>query len=123
MRYLFCFFLLSFPANAEDWRTAFYGKWGTPAQCAGELIKPGGSVKFEPFEIDDQWIKHGQLWCQIEWGPLERRENELFTAVSAKCGEDAVYGYLLGMKQSEETLMLRWTLTWSNGPLQRCPIS
>ena len=123
MRYALFFLFLSSAAYADDWRTAFYGTWGTPGQCAGELIKPGGSVAYEPFEIDEQWLRHGQLWCQLEWGPLERREDSLFTAATARCGEDSVSGYLLGMIQKDGDLTLRWRPFWVNGPLQRCPPS
>ncbi len=117
------FLLFALPAQASDWRQEFIGTWGTSEQCSGALIKEGGTVRYKPFEIGEQWLRHGQLWCRIEWGPLERREDELFTGVTAKCGEDAVQGYFLSMKKRDEKLILRWNLTWSNGSLQRCPVS
>ncbi|MEL6980686.1 MAG: hypothetical protein AAGM38_18755 [Pseudomonadota bacterium] len=103
-----------------DERAAFYGSWGTPAQCAGAPIKPGGAVRAAPFEIGAEWLQHGPLWCRLTWFPIERRENGFFSGAHAQCGEDAVRSYFLGMVLADDELTLRWSFGFSNGPLKRC---
>lgn len=112
-------FLTSFPVAASE-REEFFGTWGTARQCSGEPIKPGGTVLAAPFEITYGWIKHRQLWCRLSWYPVEQRENGIFTAADAICGEDTPRSYLLRMDRSGDQLTLRWSLTRSNGPLTRC---
>ena len=105
---------------SADPKQQFLGVWGTEAQCNREPIKDGGTVLAEPYEIGAQWLKHGDLWCSLSWGPVEDREGEYFTLATAKCGEDSVLDYLLGMTLADEMLTLRWDITLRNGPLQRC---
>lgn len=76
----------------------------------------------EPFEIGPEWLRQGQLWCMLSWGPVERRENGLFSAAHARCGEDSVRQYLLGVKLEQDELTLRWDFPVKNGPLRRCPV-
>ncbi len=114
--------LFAFPAVAEE-REIFYGTWGTPKQCAREPIKAGGTVLAEPFEISSDWLKQGQLWCRLNWFPIEVRKDGLFSGAQAQCGEDSVRDYLLGMRLSNDKLTLRWGFPLSNGPLKRCPAS
>lgn len=124
MRHALIFTLFAFPAAAAaDERQALYGVWGTADQCAQTPIQPGGTVLANPFEISTRWLKHGSHWCSLKWGPLETRENGLFTGAHAQCGEDSVRGYFIGMSLSGEDLTLRWDFPLSNGPLSRCPAS
>lgn len=111
--------LVAFPVAADE-RTAFYGRWGTPDQCAGAPIKPGGTVQAAPFEIGSGWLRHGGTFCDLDWFPVEIRENEVFSGAHARCGEDTVIGYTLGMRLSDDALLLRWDFLTSNGPLFRC---
>ncbi|MEM8749943.1 MAG: hypothetical protein AAGF28_06545 [Pseudomonadota bacterium] len=101
-------------------RSVFYGTWGSAKQCAKSPIKPGGTVLFEPYEINRGWLRHGQQWCRLNWGPVEKRENGFFTGANAQCGEDSVRSYFLGMELSGNELKLRWNFLRVNGPLQRC---
>ncbi len=112
--------LIATPAVAGE-RSVFFGTWGTAKQCAREPIRSGGTVLAEPFVIGANWLKQGQHWCRLRWGPLEVRDDGFFTAAHAQCGEDAVRGYFLGMILLGEDLTLRWDFPVSNGPLQRCP--
>ena len=120
------FFLVTFfafssaPLIAAEQREVFYGTWGSQAQCAQAPIKRGGTVLAQPFEIRANWMRQGQLWCSLKWGPLEVREKGYFTAANAQCGEDSVLAYFLGMELSDNELTLRWDLGRSNGPLRRC---
>ena len=98
----------------------FFGTWGTNKQCARRLIKPGGSVKWEPFEINGQWLRQGNTWCSLNWGPLVSKADGFFTMAYARCGEDAVRSYLLGLELNEDKLKLRWNFPRMNGPLMRC---
>ena len=110
------------PVFADE-RRNFYGSWGTAKQCSRLPIKPGGTVLAEPFEIGSEWLRHGSLWCRLNWFPVEPRENGFFSGAFAQCGEDAVRGYLLGMELSRGELTLRWGFPFKNGPLTRCPSS
>lgn len=116
--------LLALPGLAgavdADERAAFYGVWGTPKQCAREPIKPGGTVIAQPFEISADGLRQGQFGCHLRWGPIERREDGLFTVANAQCGEDSARSYLLGLVLSGKDLTLRWDFPVSNGPLRRC---
>lgn len=105
---------------AADPRRAVYGTWGTQKQCAREPIKPGGKVVAEPFEINAEWLRHGSVWFQLNWFPAEQRATGGFTGAPARCGEDSLRSYHLGMEKSGRTLMLRWGVFRSNGPLVRC---
>ena len=121
MRFMVLLFLFSFPihAEAED-RAAFYGSWGTGKQCAGKPIKPGGSVLARPYEITADWLKHGDQWCQLNWGPVEKRDGGTFSAAHAHCGEDSLRTYFLGLELTGEKLRLRWDFPQISAPLQRC---
>lgn len=121
MRWTLLFTFLTLPTiAAADAREQFYGTWGTAKQCAKDPIKEGLTVRAQPFEITDEWLKQGQLWCRLDWFPVEPREDSVFTGAYAQCGEDAVRGYILGMRLSDEKLTLRWDVLLSNGPLARC---
>jgi len=107
-------------ANATgDPRDAFFGVWGTSAQCSGEPIIDGGTVRAAPYVIDADWLKHGQVWCRLNWFPVETRENGAFSGASAQCGEDSVRGYRINMELEGGQLTLRWDFP-QVGPLMRC---
>lgn len=123
MRLAFLIVLMSvqvLPAAAGE-RDALFGTWGTQRQCDRVPIKPGGTVRAEPFAIGDKWLRQGQLWCRLDWGPVEARPDGLFAAAFAHCGEDGVRRYFLGLVLAGKDLTLRWDFPISNGPLQRCP--
>ena len=117
---LITFFTLLAAPVAADERAVFYGTWGTAEQCSRAPIKPGGSVRAEPFVIDGEWLRQGWFWCSLAWGPMERRANGYFTGAHARCNEDDVRGYFLGLILSGDHLTLRWDFPHSNGPLVRC---
>ncbi|MEM7429230.1 MAG: hypothetical protein AAF441_24360 [Pseudomonadota bacterium] len=122
MRLILLLCLFTLPAAADE-RKPFYGTWGTAKQCAGAPIKPGGTVRAEPFEIGPEWLRHGQIWCRLKWFPVQPRSEGLFTGAQAQCGEDAVSDYFLRMQLSGSDLTLRWGFLLQNGPLARCPVS
>ena len=64
------FLTLAAQSAQADERAEFYGVWGTAKQCAGEPIKPGGTALAAPFEIGEEWLRQGQLWCQLSWFPI-----------------------------------------------------
>lgn len=121
---LFSFLAITPSPTLADGRESLFGTWGTAAQCARKPLKPGGTVLAEPFLINDEWLRHGQLWCRLRWFPIENRENELFTGAFAQCGEDSVRSYMLRMTlATDNTLNLKWGLARSNGPLAICEAS
>ncbi|MDX1718165.1 MAG: hypothetical protein R3287_14745 [Anderseniella sp.] len=111
--------VLALPAGADE-RKSFLGTWGSADQCARSLIKPNGSVRAQPFVISQGSLRHGDVWCRLDWGPVETRSNGLFTGAHARCGEDSVRQYFVGMMLSGGELSLRWDFLVMNGPLGRC---
>ena len=120
MRFIFLLVIFSLPAQASDY-DAFFGTWGTEAQCARLPLKSGGTVLAEPYKIGRLWLRQGQLWCALRWGPVETRGNGSFTAANAQCGEDSVRDYFIGMHLTGDELTLRWEFPNKSGPLKRCP--
>lgn len=126
MRFACLIVLFAFPSVAHatsDLRGVFYGTWGTVKQCSRTPIKSGGTVLSEPFEIKPNTLRHGGVWCNLSWGPIEKRENGIFTAAHAQCGEDSVRSYLLGMELTGNNLKLRWGFPGLSDSLARCPNS
>lgn len=121
MRWLTFLLLLGTGApGAADPRAALFGVWGTPGQCRGALIQPGGSVRASPFELSAGWLQHGGLWCRLTWFDPQVRADGLFAGAMANCGEDAARGYRLGVLLDRGRLTLIWDEALVNGPLDRC---
>jgi len=113
-------FLLVLPEAAAEDHQKFFGTWGTEKQCARDPIQPGGTVLAHPYEISKEWLRQGDLWCLLSWGPVEQRSTGHFTGAYARCGEDSVRQYFLGMALSGDQLTLRWNILTTNGPLKIC---
>ena len=111
--------LLALPANAAE-QTVFYGIWGTKNQCAGNPIKPGGTVLDTPFEISKDWLRQGGQWCRLNWGPVEKRKQGYFSVANALCGEDNAQSYFLGFVLAKNDLTIRWAFPHKSGPLNKC---
>ncbi len=114
-------FLLALSPAMADERTALYGLWGDERQCAAQPIVPGASLLAQPFEIRPGWMRHGIIWCRLDWLLVEPRGDGLFASTRAQCGEDAVRDYRLDFALSEETLTMIWDERVVTGPLPRCP--
>lgn len=120
MRILTALLLAATPATASDRHAEFFGTWGTPKHCAKAPILDGGTQKAAPFEIGAEWLKHGEIYCALNWGPIANKNGGRFTNASAKCGEDSVRGYTLGLILKDDTLHITWDFFLKNGPLKRC---
>ena len=110
-------------AAAAAEREVFYGTWGTAQQCARQPIKQGGTLLAQPYELGATWLKQGNLYCQLNWGPIERRSGGgggFFTAAHAACGEDTIRSYFLGVELRGEQLRLSWGFPNATPPLRRC---
>ena len=108
-------------AAAAAEREVFYGEWGTAKQCARQPIKEGGTLLAQPYELGETWLKQGNLYCQLNWGPIEQRGGGgSFTAAHAACGEDTIRSYFLGLELRGEQLRLTWGFPTSSPPLSRC---
>ena len=119
MRLLCLLLFLTASAIAAD-PGPFLGKWGTEAQCSGELITTKGTKRAEPFDIRPDWLGHGDVWCRLSWGAAAPAENGHFAVARALCGEDAVRDYELRFRLNGDQLTLSWNLLFNNGPLMRC---
>jgi len=98
------------------------GLWGTNAQCGGATVIDGGTYRATPFQITAGWLRHGSIWCRLQWFTPQIDGGGLYVAARAQCGEDAVNGYGIGFRHqaSPETLTLIWDESLINGPLHRC---
>ncbi|MEM7059770.1 MAG: hypothetical protein AAF557_19465 [Pseudomonadota bacterium] len=119
MRRALLFALLALPAMADD-REIFYGTWGTDQQCARAPMIPDGTIRHEPYVIDRDWLQHRQVWCRLDWFPIQSRQDGAFTGARAQCGEDSVRDYTLRMDLAGDALTVRWNPFWAKGPLRRC---
>ena len=112
-------FIVVTATHAND-QEPLYGKWGTEAQCAGELITPKGTKRASPFDIQSQWLRNGEVWCRMNWGVVDKTEDGLFTVAQGQCGEDSVRGYNINFRLVGDELTLVWNLWHKVGPLMRC---
>ena len=110
------------PPAVADPRAELYGTWGTEGHCARSTILPGGTARWEPYEIRPGWLRHGQVWCRLTWFPVSVRENGVFTGAHAVCGEDMVRTYNMRMVLEDEILTLKWDIFQATEPLGRCPL-
>ena len=120
MKYLAMIALLGASAAFADERAPLYDTWGTPKQCEHVLLKPGGTVTAHPFEIRPGWLRHGDLWCRLNWFPATPRADGMFVSSRALCGEDSAQGFRLDMVLGADGLRLIWDERLVNGPMQRC---
>ena len=122
MAFMFLIFAVAAPAAQATERGVFLGIWGTSAQCAGDLLQPGGTVRAVPFEITEGWLRHGALWCSLDWFPAVPRTDGTFASTRALCGEDSQRSYRLDFlhKADMDALVLIWDEALLNGPLMRC---
>ncbi len=113
-------------ANTRDLEVLF-GTWGNDQQCAGEMIKEGGTLRAKPFILGPEWLKHGAAWCRLDWFPAQTQPSRIFVAARALCGEDAArpYGlaFLYEVQDGIEQMTLFWDEVLVNGPLPRCASS
>lgn len=99
------------------------GLWGTERQCAGRPLLDGATRRAEPFDIDGGWLRHGSTWCRLSWFTPSIRDDEIYVAATALCGEDGVQAYALAFHYSARPvpeLTLIWDQELTNGPLRRC---
>lgn len=96
------------------------GIWGTAAQCSGALITPEGTFRASPFTISPSWLSQGGISCQLSWFPMQQRDNGLFVAANAICGEDSARTFRIDFLLDDQNLTLFWDETLQNGPLHRC---
>lgn len=99
----------------------FYGKWGSDTQCTQALIVEGGTKRAAPFDIQPDWLGHGEVWCRLTWASVGQSESGAYAVVHALCGEDNVRDYQLRLSLALEQLWLVWNGQIENGPLRRCP--
>ena len=98
----------------------FYGIWGSEAQCARTLIIPQGTKHWSPFEISADWLKHGEVWCRIDWVNVVPREEGAYAVAQALCGEDDNRNYRINFNLVGDELTLIWNNEFANSALRRC---
>jgi len=111
------------PAGAQEAPGRLKGAWGTGAQCERALIQPGGTVRADPVELDETWLRQGAMWCSLTWFELQPQDGGFYVAAQALCGEDSQRAWRLGLSyryEMAEQLTLIWDDQLVNGPLGRC---
>ena len=103
-----------------------FGRWGSPAQCAGAIMVPGGSKRAEAIVISRDWLRQGAIWCRLIWFEPQQRDSGLYAGARAGCGEDAARFYWLGLSLDqtppEPMLTVIWDESLVNGPMARCRV-
>lgn len=117
----FVIFTISFigSALASD-QSMLFGSWGSEAQCARSLITPTGTKRAAPFEIKQDWLLQGDIWCRLSWVTTVLEDDGGYAIASALCGEDAVRDYRIDFTLADNQLIVLWDQQIANGPLQRC---
>jgi len=113
------FFALSTLVLATD-HEQFYGQWGTESQCSRQAIIPNGTKLAAPFDIQPDWLGHGDTWCRIRWGTTTKTSNGLVAVAHALCGEDTTRSYNIQIRLAGTELTLIWNLWHKNESLMRC---
>ena len=98
----------------------FFGKWGTDKQCAEDLIIPSGTKRAAPFDIRDDWLGQGDVWCRLNWSKVTQTDDKQSAVAQAICGEDDARNYRIKFDLTGEALKITWDLWHTNGPLMRC---
>ena len=119
MRTFLILLLFATLVQADD-KEVLYGEWGTEAQCARLPIIPEGTKLAAPYEIKPDWLRHGEVWCRVNWSNASSESNGLFIAARGQCGEDAVRDYRINFRLRADKLTLTWNEWHKVGPLMRC---
>ena len=99
---------------------ALLGVWGTAAQCKAHRAGKTDDMRLLPYDIGDQWLRHGFLYCWMGWQQVVPGTHGRSTIVLARCGEDAVRFYRLIIWQQEDKLFMRWSKDYETPALERC---
>jgi len=119
MRLFLALILIAPLSTAQDLQS-LQGLWGTPKQCAGALITETGTKRAAPFDIRQDWLGHGDVWCRLNWISVQLSENGVMAFANAVCSEDMERDYKIGFELSDETLTISWNFEFQNGPIRRC---
>ena len=106
--------------NAIEAPASILGTWGTQAQCAAHRRGETDDMRLLPYEIGDQWLKHGFLYCWMGWRAHRQEPDGSTTIVLARCGEDAVRFFQLVIRHTGPTLRMRWSKDYETPALERC---
>lgn len=115
----FALFFLASTAYATD-LTLLFGEWGTKAQCTRTLVIPKGTKRAAPFNIQPDWLGHGDVWCRLKWSSDGSGVDNIYALAHAICGEDDTRDYQIRFNLSGDELTITWNLWHVNGPLTRC---
>lgn len=98
----------------------FLGTWGTDAQCDAHARKQRNDPRLHPYELSDEWLKQGFLYCFVGWRAYRQRNGDHWANLWLRCGEDAVRQYDALLRIADDQLTIRWSDDFTTRPLRRC---
>ena len=98
----------------------WFGVWGTPAQCAAHRAGRFDNPSRYPYEISDEWIGQGDLYCYLRWLGEDSAGAGLTVYADAQCGEDTLRDYRLLLRLRQQRLRITWSPDFTTGELRRC---
>ena len=99
---------------------SLFGTWGSPAQCAAHRAGEFDNPALYPYEISQDWIRQGLVYCYMRWRNKSDGTYGLQAMAEAQCGEDTIRDYRLVLELREETLRIHWSADFSTASLQLC---
>lgn len=105
------------PGDAPD---SLLGTWGTGTQCDAHRAGDTSSPSLLPYEITQEWIRQGFIYCYLSWNGHEKGNDAVTAYARAQCGEDNLRDYRLRLRHSAGRLQIRWSEDFTTAKLQHC---
>ena len=105
------------PAEAP---ASLLGTWGTAIQYDAHRAGDTSSPSLLPYEITQQWIRQGFIYCYLSWVGQELHDDTVSAHAWAQCGEDNLRDYRLRLQRKAGYLQIRWSDDFITASLEAC---
>jgi len=96
------------------------GTWGTSQQCAEARAGNAEAQRLFPYEVSDDWIRQGPIYCYTDWRQQYRSGQTIEAQAFAQCGEDTLREYRIALILSDKALRIHWSPDFATPALRRC---
>ncbi len=107
-------------ANGIEAPQSLRGTWGSAEQCAAHRNDKNDNPRLNPYLIDNEWIRQGNIYCYLSWHDEQRDSNGLLAHALAQCGEDSLREYRLLLHLKQDKLRIRWSDDFTTRALEAC---
>ena len=97
-----------------------FGVWGGAKQCAAFRADKYENPGLYPYEISDEWIRRGSLYCYLRWLGEDSGAEGLVVYAFAQCGEDTLRDFQLKLSLQRDRLRITWSPDFTTSELQVC---